>query len=82
MHIQFAGLPVHDQTRARRFYVDHFGCTVAADAPMGADGWRWIELAFPGSETRLHSSVRVPTMVPTCPLWCWSTTTWRRRSAP
>ena len=54
MHIQFAELPVHDQTRAKRFYVDHFGCTAAADAPMGADGWRWIELAFPGSETRLH----------------------------
>jgi len=54
MHIQFAELPVRDQARARRFYVDHFGCTVAADAPMGPDGWRWIELAFAGSETRLH----------------------------
>ena len=54
MHIQFAELPVRDQARARRFYVDHFGCTVAADAPMGPDGWRWIELAFAGSATRLH----------------------------
>jgi predicted enzyme related to lactoylglutathione lyase len=54
MHIQFADLPVRDQARAMHFYADHFGCTVAADAPMGKDGWRWIELAFAGSETRLH----------------------------
>lgn len=54
MHIQFAELPVRDQARAKRFYVDNFACTVAADAPMGGDGWRWIELKFPGSETTLH----------------------------
>jgi len=54
MHIQFAELPVRDQARAKRFYVDHLGCAVAADAPMGSDGWRWVELRFPGSETTLH----------------------------
>ena len=54
MHIQFAELPVFDQERAKRFYVEHFGCTVAADAPIGKDGWRWIELTFPGAETALH----------------------------
>ena len=54
MHIQFAELPVRDQARAKRFYVEHFGCEVAADAPMGNDGWRWIELKFAGSETSLH----------------------------
>jgi predicted enzyme related to lactoylglutathione lyase len=54
MHIQFAELPVGDQSRAKRFYVDHFGCVAAADAPMGNNGWRWIELKFPGSETTLH----------------------------
>ena len=54
MHIQFAELRVRDQARAKDYYVDHFGCTVAADAPMGPDGWRWIELAFAGSATRLH----------------------------
>jgi len=53
MHIQFAELPVRDQTRAKSFYVDHLGCSVAADAPMGRD-WRWIELRFSGSETTLH----------------------------
>lgn len=54
MHIQFAELPVRDQARAKHFYVDNFRCIVAADAPMGSDGWRWIELQFAGSETALH----------------------------
>jgi predicted enzyme related to lactoylglutathione lyase len=54
MYIQFAELPVRDQARATQFYVDNLGCSVAADAPMGSDGWRWIELKFPGSETTLH----------------------------
>ena len=54
MHIQFAELPVADQARAKRFYMEKLGCEVAADAPMGRDGWRWIELKFPGAETTLH----------------------------
>lgn len=54
MHIQFAELPVFDQDRAKRFYADAFGCNTAADSPMGADGWRWIELGLPGGQTNLH----------------------------
>jgi predicted enzyme related to lactoylglutathione lyase len=54
MHIQFAELPVFDQERARKFYTENLGCQVAADAPMGKDGWRWIELKFAGAETALH----------------------------
>ena len=54
MHIQFAELPVHDQDRAKAFYVDKLGCEVASDAPMGPSGWRWIELGFPGARTNLH----------------------------
>jgi predicted enzyme related to lactoylglutathione lyase len=54
MHIQFAELPVFDQERARRFYTEKLGCKVVADAPMGKDGWRWIELKFPDAETALH----------------------------
>lgn len=54
MHIQFAELPVRDQERAKQFYIDHLGCGVTADAPMGKDGWRWIELSFAGSGTNLH----------------------------
>lgn len=53
MHIQFAELPVIDQDRAKTFYTDLLGCSVAADSPMGGD-WRWIELAFAGSSTHLH----------------------------
>lgn len=58
MHIQFAELPVFDQDRAKQFYADHFGCETIADAPMGEDGWRWIELKFPGAETALHFNRR------------------------
>ena len=54
MHIQFAELPVLDQDRAKAFYQRHFHCVGIADAPMGADGWRWIELGFPGAVTNLH----------------------------
>jgi predicted enzyme related to lactoylglutathione lyase len=54
VHIQFAELPVRDQDRAKEFYTTHFDCQVAADQPMGKDGWRWIELKFPGAETSLH----------------------------
>ena len=54
MHVQFAELPVSDQDRAKAFYVEHFNCEVVADAPMGQDGWRWVELKFPGAETNLH----------------------------
>ena len=54
MHIQFAELPVFDQDRAIAFYSRHLGCQVAADAPMGQDGWRWIELRFAGARTTLH----------------------------
>lgn len=54
MYVQFAELPVHDQDRAKRFYTSLLGCEVAADAPMGKDGRRWIELRFPGARTTLH----------------------------
>ncbi|MBA8880818.1 VOC family protein [Phyllobacterium myrsinacearum] len=54
MHVQFAELPVFNQDRAKKFYTEHFGCKVIADVPMGPDGWRWIELKFPGAETTLH----------------------------
>jgi predicted enzyme related to lactoylglutathione lyase len=54
MFIQFAELPVFDQNRAKDFYVEKLACEVVADAPMGAEGWRWIELKFPGAQTALH----------------------------
>ncbi len=54
MHVQFAELAVSNQDRAKAFYVEHFDCRVAADQPMGKDGWRWIEIGFGGAETTLH----------------------------
>ena len=60
MHIQFAELGVSDQDRAVQFYLDHFGCEVTSDAPMGGDGWRWIELKFPGEEHCFKAQ---------CPCW-------------
>ncbi|WP_304451455.1 VOC family protein [Nocardiopsis sp. YSL2] len=54
MRVKFAELPVLDQDRAIAFYTRALGCTVAIDAPMGEDGWRWVELAFPGAESHLH----------------------------
>lgn len=58
MHIQFAELPVSNPGRAKKFYTEHFDCRVAADQPMGKDGWRWIELKFPDAETALHFVTR------------------------
>lgn len=40
-------VPVSDQERARRFYVDKFGFEVRLDVPMG-DGRRWVQVAPPG----------------------------------
>jgi predicted enzyme related to lactoylglutathione lyase len=54
MHIQFADLPVADQDRAKRFYVETLGCEPVSDVAMGPDGWRWIEVRFPGAHTTLH----------------------------
>ncbi|MHB8289738.1 MAG: VOC family protein [Acidimicrobiales bacterium] len=54
MHLQFAELPVFEQDRAMAFYTEHLGCAVRADTPMGDDGWRGVELVFPGADTALH----------------------------
>ncbi|WP_129664531.1 VOC family protein [Phytoactinopolyspora endophytica] len=54
MHIQLAELPVFDQDRAKAFYTEKLGCSPVADVPMSDDGWRWIELGFPGAQTTLH----------------------------
>jgi predicted enzyme related to lactoylglutathione lyase len=54
MHIQFAELPVFDQERAKAFYIEYLNCRAVADQPMSNDGWRWIELGFPGAETALR----------------------------
>lgn len=50
--VKFTELPVVDQDRAVNFYTEKLGLQVAQDAPY-KDGWRWIELAVPGAETRI-----------------------------
>ena len=68
MHIQYAELPVFDQDRAQSFYVEHFGCRVVADQPMGQNEWRWIELRFEGADTTLHFLRRKDEMPSTEPV--------------
>ena len=40
-------VPVTDQERARRFYVERLGFEVRLDVPMG-DGGRWLQVGPPG----------------------------------
>jgi catechol 2,3-dioxygenase-like lactoylglutathione lyase family enzyme len=46
------GVPVTDQERALRFYVDTLGFEKRMDAPFG-EGLRWIEVAPPGAATTI-----------------------------
>jgi lactoylglutathione lyase len=45
-------VPVSDQDRALRFYVDKLGFEVRRDLPMGGGG-RWLQVAVPGGETTI-----------------------------
>ena len=54
-HVSTVNLPVRDQEAALRFYVDLLGFEVVTDAHYGED-LRWVEVAPPGSETRLSLS--------------------------
>ena len=81
MHIQFAELPAHDQTRAKQFYIDNLGCQVAADTPMGGDGWRWVELKLREADTTLHPIRARATMHRTDPFSCSWMTMSRRLSS-
>jgi lactoylglutathione lyase len=55
--VKFAELPVADQDRALAFYTQKVGFAVAQDGPY-QEGWRWIELAIPGAETRIMFTQR------------------------
>ncbi|MBV8084287.1 MAG: VOC family protein [Chloroflexi bacterium] len=52
MGIHTVGIPVADQERALRFYVEELGFDRRLDLPMG-NGQRWIEIAPPGSPVTL-----------------------------
>src|SRR3989337_1621424 len=58
MHVKFAELAVSDQDRAMTFYRQMLGAEVATDKPYGDSGWRWVEVALPGGQTRLLFSRR------------------------
>src|SRR5262249_15078992 len=50
--IRTIGVPVADQDRALRFYVETLGFEKRLDVPF-AEGDRWIEVAPPGSATTI-----------------------------
>jgi predicted enzyme related to lactoylglutathione lyase len=50
--IHFQSLDALDIERARDFYREKLGLTVARDQPYGDD--RWVFMAIPGAETLLH----------------------------
>jgi predicted enzyme related to lactoylglutathione lyase len=59
--INFAALPVKDQSRALEFYTQKVGLRVFTDQTMG--DMRWIELKIPGAETMLvlhHKPMHTP----------------------
>jgi lactoylglutathione lyase len=52
-------LSVADQQRAKRFWTEKMGFTVAEDSPYGEDG-RWIAVASPDGNMRMVLSPREP----------------------
>ncbi|MFP5022722.1 VOC family protein [Pseudonocardia phyllosphaerae] len=50
--ISVVSVPVSDQERALRFYVDTLGFDLVTDASWG-DGMRWVQVAPPGSTATL-----------------------------
>ncbi len=62
-HIQLISLPVHDQDRARDFYVNVLGFDLVRDNPMGPDS-RWVQVAPKGAQTAITLVTWFPTMPP------------------
>ena len=60
-HIHFQTIGATDLIRARDLYRDKLGFVVQRDEPYGED--RWIFMALPGAQTRLHFDKRssIPT---------------------
>ena len=61
--VQVVSVPVSDQERAQRFYVETLGFALRANNRWG-DGMRWIEVAPPGAETGITLVTWFPTMPP------------------
>jgi catechol 2,3-dioxygenase-like lactoylglutathione lyase family enzyme len=62
-HIQLLSLPVTDQDRAIRFYVDTLGLDLVADNAMGPDQ-RWVQVAPKGAATSITLVTWFETMPP------------------
>jgi catechol 2,3-dioxygenase-like lactoylglutathione lyase family enzyme len=58
------GIPVADQDRALKFYVETLGFEKRRDIPLGPDT-RWIEVAPPASTTSIALVTGAPTGVDT-----------------
>lgn len=65
-HIQIVSVPVSDQERAKRFYIETLGFELRSpeDAQFGEgqQGQRWVEVAPPGATTGLTLVTWFPSM--------------------
>lgn len=64
--ILIVSVPVSDQDRAKRFYVDQLGFELVKDGPfeMAGQHWRWIEVAPKGARTALALTTWWPNVGP------------------
>jgi catechol 2,3-dioxygenase-like lactoylglutathione lyase family enzyme len=51
-NLEVISVPVSDQDRAKRFYVDQLGFSAVIDGSFG-EGMRWVMLRPPGSSTAI-----------------------------
>jgi catechol 2,3-dioxygenase-like lactoylglutathione lyase family enzyme len=62
-NLEVVSVPVTDQERAKRFYVDKLGFTVGIDGEFG-ESMRWVMLRPPGSGTSITLVTWFDTMPP------------------
>jgi len=60
-HTQLFSVPVSDQNRALRFYVDVLGFELVSDAVIGPD-MRWLLISLPGAQTGVTLVTWFPSM--------------------
>lgn len=65
--VKFVSIPVENQERALKFYIEVLGFRLLTDQPFD-DKQRWIELGIPGADTRVVIFQFGDTMKPGGPL--------------
>jgi catechol 2,3-dioxygenase-like lactoylglutathione lyase family enzyme len=60
---EIISVPVSDQQRAKRFYLDVLGFELVRESPMGP-GMSWIQLALPGQSVTIALVTWFETMKP------------------